>query len=152
MTAFDEFLDVLRQGRAWSGMNNNDEARALMDRVYGERYHSADWQHGKYQLRANLKADQSVGAYAAWITAENPTSGPFQGTSFTWFPGEGGSVAILGIGLDGFGQDTHILGRDRDTVVAGSKRLSRPPSPDDYGQGEAAIFSTRPPPVPEDGL
>lgn len=111
MTAFDEFIDVLTKGRAWTGMNDNDAARSLMQRVYDERYHGAEWQRGKYQLRANLKADDSVGAYGAWITAENPTSGPFQGTSFTWFPGEGGSVAILGIGLDGFGQDTHILGR-----------------------------------------
>lgn len=111
MTAFADFLDALSRGRAWSGMNDNDAARALMDRVYAERYHSADWQRGKYQLRANLKGDENVGAYAAWITAENPTSGPFQGTSVTWFPGEGGTVVTFCIGLDGFGQDTHILGR-----------------------------------------
>jgi len=111
MTAFDEFLDVLINGRAAPTMNDNDGVRTLMDRVYDERYHAADFHKGKYQLRANLKGDDKTGAYAAWITADNATSGPFQGTSFTWFPGDGGTVAILGIGLDGFGQDTHILGR-----------------------------------------
>ena len=50
-------------------------------------------------------------SYAGWITAENPVSGPYQGTSLVWFPGNEGSVAILGIGTDGFGADAHILGR-----------------------------------------
>ena len=33
------------------------------------------------------------------------------GTSFVWFPGDGGSVAVLVIGTAGFGPDAHILGR-----------------------------------------
>ncbi|MGD8859480.1 MAG: AAA family ATPase [Myxococcales bacterium] len=111
MTAFNELLAGMCRGRAWSGMNDNDGARELMWNVYDERCHSAAHHKGKYQVRANLKGDASNAAYAAWITAENPSSGAFQGTSFTWFPGEGGSVAVLCIGTDGFGQDTHILGR-----------------------------------------
>lgn len=111
MTAFAELIDAMVQGRAWTQESPNDAARALMGRVYDERYQSYAWQKSKYQVRANLQVDESSGAYGAWITAENPSSGPFQGTSFTWFPGIGGSVAILCIGLDGFGQDTHILGR-----------------------------------------
>lgn len=111
MTAFDELMAVMIAGRSWSSENRNDSARALMGRVYEERYSGHAWQKAKYQVRANLVGDESIAAYGAWITAENPSSGPFQGTSFTWFPGEGGSVALLCIGLDGFGQDTHILGR-----------------------------------------
>ena len=49
--------------------------------------------------------------YAGWITAANETHGPYQGTSFVWFPGDQGSVAVLVIGTDGFGGDDHILGR-----------------------------------------
>jgi 5-methylcytosine-specific restriction protein B len=110
MSVFEEFMRVLIQGRAWKPDNPNIAARELMDRVYDERYSGHKYQKDKYQRRANLAGEESA-AYGAWITAENPTSGPFQGTSFTWFPGEGGTVAILGIGTDGFGQDTHILGR-----------------------------------------
>lgn len=111
MTAFTDFMAVMLQGRSWSSKAPNDAARELMDRVYDERYSGHAWQRSKYQLRANLERDESNANYAAWITAENPTSGAFQGTSFTWFPGEGGSVAVLCIGTDGWGTDTHILQR-----------------------------------------
>ena len=111
MSSFDELLSAMRQGRDWSGMNDNNVARKLMWSVYDERCHKAAHYRDKYQVRSNLRRDATNAAYSAWITAENPTSGPFQGTSFTWFPGEGGAVAILGIGTDGFGQDTHVLGR-----------------------------------------
>lgn len=51
----------------------------------------------------NLQKKDDSASYAGWITAENPTSGPYQGTSLVWFPGEKGSVAVLVIGTDGFG-------------------------------------------------
>jgi 5-methylcytosine-specific restriction protein B len=111
MTAFQDFMDVMLQGRAWSPANANEAARELMTRVYDERYPAHPWQRDKYKLRANLAGDESSAAYGAWITAENPSSGTFQGTSFTWFPGEGGTVALLCMGIEGFGQDQHILGR-----------------------------------------
>ena len=64
------------------------------------------------QLRVNLQKTPDVSSYAGYITAEgNNPSGPYQGTSFVWFPGDRGSVAALGIGTDGFGADTAILGR-----------------------------------------
>lgn len=111
MTAFDEFMGVLLEGSDWSVTSPNETARELMSRVYEERYAAHAWQRAKYQRRANLAGDESSGAYGAWITAENPSSGPFQGTSFTWFPGKGGAVAVLCLGTDGFGQDSHILHR-----------------------------------------
>src|SRR5690606_6956200 len=54
---------------------------------------------------------EDAASYAGWITADNPPSGPYQGTFLVWFPGEGGSLAVLVIGTDGFGADAHILGR-----------------------------------------
>ena len=83
----------------------------FLNRVYDERLHSARHYRDAYQLRSNLQKKEDAASYAGWITAENPASGPYQGTSFVWFPGEGGSLAVLVIGTDGFGADAHILGR-----------------------------------------
>ena len=121
MTAFDELVAGMAEGRVWSLMGDGDAVRSLLDRVYDERCHSARHYRDAYMLRVNLqkrdqkkddqkKRDDSA-SYAGWITAENPASGPYQGTSFVWFPGEEGSVAVLVIGTDGFGADSHILGR-----------------------------------------
>jgi 5-methylcytosine-specific restriction protein B len=111
MTAFDELIEGMAQGRAWSFMGDSDAVRGLLDRVYGERCHGARHHRDAYQLRVNLQKKEDAASYAGWITAENPTSGPYQGTSFVWFPGDNGSVAVLVIGTDGFGADAHILGR-----------------------------------------
>jgi len=111
MTAFEELLRGMAAGRSWELMGNADTARDLMHRVYEERYHGAAHFKDRFQLRVNLQKKDDAASYAGWITAENPTSGPYQGTSFVWFPGEKGSVAVLVIGTDGFGADTSILGR-----------------------------------------
>lgn len=111
MTAFDELIAAMSQGRAWPLMGDSDAVRGMLDRVYDERCHSARHYRGAYQLRVNLQKKDDAASYAGWITAENPPSGPYQGTSLVWFPGEGGSVAVLVIGTDGFGADAHILGR-----------------------------------------
>ena len=57
-----------------------------------------------------MKGEDQAG-WAGWIPAENPTSGAYQGTSFVWFLGAEGSVAVLCVGTGGFGPDTHILAR-----------------------------------------
>lgn len=111
MTAFQQLIDAMRAGRDWSGMGDPNQARELMTAVYAERYHGAAYYKDRYQLRANLQKNEEAASYAGWITADNPTSGAYQGTSFVWFPGVGGSIAVLVIGTDGFGADSHILGR-----------------------------------------
>lgn len=111
MTAFDELIAGMAEGRGWSRMGDSDGVRALLDSVYNERCHGARHHREAYQLRVNLQKREDAASYAGWITGENPTSGPYQGTSFVWFPGERGSVAVLVIGTDGFGADAHILGR-----------------------------------------
>ena len=91
-------------------MGQPDEVRTLLDEVLDERIHRSD--KGTYQLRVNLQKKPDAASYAGFIIEDgNPTSGPYQGTSFVWFPGDTGSVAALGIGTDGFGADTAILGR-----------------------------------------
>ncbi|NCA70471.1 MAG: AAA family ATPase [Sphingobacteriia bacterium] len=111
MTALRRLLDAMIAGVDWSGMGNPEQARELMAAVYAERYHGAAHHRERYQTRVNLQKKADVASYAGWITADNPSSGAYQGTSFVWFPGTGGSIAVLVIGTDGFGQDTHILGR-----------------------------------------
>jgi len=113
MSAFDDLITAMTQGRAWPTTGDTAAVKALLDRVYDERCHSAKHHRDRYQLRANLqkKKPSEAASYAGWITAENPPSGPYQGTSFVWFPAEQGSVAVLVIGTDGFGADAHILGR-----------------------------------------
>ncbi len=111
MTAFSELIEGMAHGRAWSLMGDSDAVRMLLDRVYEERYHSAKHHRDAYQVRVNLQKKDDAASYAGWITSGNPTSGPYQGTSLVWFPGEQGSVAVLVIGTDGFGTDAHILGR-----------------------------------------
>lgn len=103
MNAFNELLSAMIMGRDWTGMGNHDQARELMARVYAERCHSAAHHRDRYRLRANLQKKDDVAAYAGWITADNPTSVAYQSTSFVWFPGTGGSIAVLVIGTDGFG-------------------------------------------------
>lgn len=111
MRAFQDLIAAMIAGRDWPGMGNSEQARELMTAVYSERYHSAAHFRDRYQQRANLQKKEDVASYAGWITADNPTSGAYQGTSFVWFPGVGGSIAVLVIGTDGFGADSHILGR-----------------------------------------
>lgn len=111
MTAFDELITVMAQGRNAPLFGEPDKVRTLLDRVYEERCHNARHHRDAYQLRVNLQKKEDAASYAGWITADNPSSGPYQGTSLVWFPGEGGSVAVLVIGTDGFGADAHILGR-----------------------------------------
>jgi len=111
MSAMSELTGGMAEGRNWGAMGDSDAVRALLQRVYDERYHSGGYHKDRFQLRVNLQKKDDAASYAGWITAENPTSGPYQGTSFVWFPGEQGSVAVLVIGTDGFGSDTAILGR-----------------------------------------
>jgi 5-methylcytosine-specific restriction enzyme B len=100
----------MEKGAAWELMGQADSIRAVLEEVFDERIHRND--RSDYQLRVNMQAKPDVASYAGIIMEEgNPTSGPYQGTSFVWFPGQGGSVAALVIGTDGFGADTSILAR-----------------------------------------
>ena len=106
---FDKLIDAMAQGRSCPLMGKGDDARELLQAVFEERYHKNDYK--QFQARTNLQLKADAASYAGWITAENPTSGPYQGTSFVWFPGEEGSVAVLVIGTGGFGSDTYILSK-----------------------------------------
>jgi 5-methylcytosine-specific restriction protein B len=109
--AFATLVSGMQAGASWDLMGQAERVKALLTDVFDERIHRNDW--ATYQLRANLQRKPDVASYAGYIVDEgNPTSGPYQGTSFVWFPGtDGGSVVALVVGTDGFGADTAILGR-----------------------------------------
>src|SRR3954454_20355272 len=108
--AFGTLVSAMQDGASWELMGQAEPVKALLEEVFNERIHLGD--RNTYQLRANLQKKPDVASYAGFIVDEgNPTSGPYQGTSFVWFPGDGGSVVALVIGTDGFGADTAILGR-----------------------------------------
>lgn len=111
MGAFEDMVAGMVAGRSWELTGDSDAVRELLWRTYDERYHSAAYHKERFQIRVNLQKKADAASYAGWITAENPPSGPYQGTSFVWMPSETGSVAVLVIGTDGFGCDTGILGR-----------------------------------------
>ena len=111
MAAITELLEGMRRGRGWESAKSNDRVRDLLFSVYDERYHRAEHHKKQYQARVNLQGGGKDANYAGFITEENPKSGPYQGTSFVWFPGDAGSVAVLVVGTDGPGADLHILGR-----------------------------------------
>jgi 5-methylcytosine-specific restriction protein B len=101
----DRLFEILRMGQDWRP--TKEDLRQFLAELFEERYHQSDWK--LFQARPSYMGDDHA-SYAGWILAENPSSGPYQGTSFVWFPGERGSVAVLVIGTAGFGPDVHILG------------------------------------------
>ncbi len=100
-------LDAIAQGRRYAPAK--EQAAQLLADVFAERYHADDWKH--FQARTPLLRGDDQASWAGWILAENPASGAYQGTSFVWFPGDEGSVAVLCVGTGGFGPDAHILAR-----------------------------------------
>jgi len=106
MPATDRLLGGLRDGRSWQPPR--EELRQFLAELFEERYYQQDWKF--FQARPSYMSDDHA-SYAGWILAENPSSGPYQGTSFVWFPGHGDSVAVLVIGTAGFGPDAHMLSR-----------------------------------------
>ena len=90
MSAFSDLLNGMIKGRSWGLFQDRDKVRELMSDVYDERFHKGGHYKDRFQFRVNLQKKADKASYAGWITSENPASGPYQGTSFVWFPGEEG--------------------------------------------------------------
>ncbi|MGA2012963.1 MAG: hypothetical protein ABSH51_20825 [Solirubrobacteraceae bacterium] len=134
---FDHLVAGMCAGSDWDLMGQSDQVKQLLNDVFDERMHRSD--RARYQLRVNLQKKSDVASYAGFIVEEgNPSSGPYQGTSFVWFPGDGGSVVALVIGTDGFGADTAILGRPGLTVAGSGRSLAFTQA----GSGSSLTFST----------
>jgi hypothetical protein len=97
MTAFAKLVDGMQSGTDWQLFGQTESVRDLLNEVFDERIHRND--RGRYQLRVNLQKKPDNASYAGFIVEEgNPRSGPYQGTSFVFFPGEGAVLSHSGSG------------------------------------------------------
>jgi len=60
VSAFDELISGMAEGRGWSLMGEGDAVRELLDRVYDERCHGARHHKAAYQLRVNLQKKEDL--------------------------------------------------------------------------------------------
>jgi 5-methylcytosine-specific restriction enzyme B len=104
-----ELTALIQQGRS------ADESlfKPTIEALFGQRYHKAVWKDLQVRNAYALARDEAEGSvpYAGLIHPDNPTSGPYGGTSLVWFPGEGCSLMGLGIGTRGISPDEGILTR-----------------------------------------
>lgn len=123
--ALGELTALIQMGRS------ADEARIkpAVEALFGQRYHKAAWKDLQVRNAYGLARDDVEGGvpYAGLIHPENPTSGPYGGTSLVWFPGEGSSLIGLGIGTRGISPDEGILTRPghRRRIAALRRYLAR---------------------------
>src|SRR5579871_6440169 len=88
--------------------------RPLLEGLFGERYQKRHFAptivRDAYSLAAG-DAEDGV-PYAGLIHPDNPTSGPYGGTSVVWFPTrDAGSLMGFGVGTRGLAPDEGILTR-----------------------------------------
>src|SRR4051794_27725472 len=85
--------------------------REMVERALGERYPKSVLK--ETQIRdAYALAREDVDAGVPWaglINPDNPTSGPYGGTSLVWFSGETLTLIGLGVGTRGISPDEGIL-------------------------------------------
>ena len=86
--------------------------------IFGERYHKRsgvqlDAERPPFIRNAYGKGGVETEhiAYAGFINPDNPSSGPYGGTSLVWFPREEGCLIDFGIGTRGLSPDEGILTR-----------------------------------------
>ena len=91
MSAFDELINGMVAGREWPAMGDTEAVRALMGRVYDERYHGQKHYKDRYQLRVNLQKKDDSASYAGWITQRTPHQAPTRAPRSSGFRGRQGA-------------------------------------------------------------
>jgi len=91
----------------------NDETKAAVDAIFGDRYHS----RSKYSKRSVLLTQDDKISFAGLVHHDSPDSGVYGGMSLIWFPieadddGNASSLLTFVCGTRGLSPDEHILGR-----------------------------------------
>lgn len=95
------------------GLSAESEINGAIEAVFGERYRASESKDRQIRNAYGLGREGSDGnvPYAGLINPENPTSGPYGGTSLVWFPTNEGVLIGLGIGTRGLSPDEGILTR-----------------------------------------
>ena len=97
----------IQQGRS----ADETQLKPAIEALIAERYHKAVLKNLQIRNAYGLARDETEGGvpYAGLIHPDNPTAGPYGGTSLVWFPGEGCSLMGFGIGTRGISPDEGIL-------------------------------------------
>jgi 5-methylcytosine-specific restriction protein B len=101
--------------------------RPLIQALFGERYQKRHWEPTTARdAYALAEATEGGVPYAGLINPDNPTSGPYGGTSVVWFPTNEGSLIDFGVGTRGLAPDEGILTRPghRRRIAALRRHLS----------------------------
>jgi 5-methylcytosine-specific restriction protein B len=103
--------------------------RSAIEKLFGERYQKRHLEPTSIRDAYALATEAGDGGvpYAGLINPDNPTSGPFGGTSVDWFPSEPGSLIALVVGTRGLAPDEGILTRPghRRRIIALRRHLTR---------------------------
>jgi 5-methylcytosine-specific restriction protein B len=104
-----ELTTLIQQGRS----ADDSRIKPTIEALFGERYHKTAWKDVQVRNAYALARSEAEGGvpWAGLIHPENPTSGPYGGTSLVWFPGDGCSVMGFGVGTRGIAPDEGILTR-----------------------------------------
>jgi 5-methylcytosine-specific restriction protein B len=112
--ALQNLADAIAAGSTTSDAAMLDAMRG----IFGERYHKRSGPHVDYERPPFIRNAYGKGggetehvAYAGFINPENPSSGPYGGTSLVWFPRDEGCLIDFGIGTRGLSPDEGILTR-----------------------------------------
>jgi 5-methylcytosine-specific restriction enzyme B len=109
VSALRELSELIRKGR------NVPEGsiRKTVEALFGERYPKHASKEAQVRDAYALAREDSEGGvpWAGLINPDNPTSGPYGGTSLVWFPGDNTSLIGLVIGTRGISPDEGILTR-----------------------------------------
>jgi 5-methylcytosine-specific restriction enzyme B len=109
MSALRKLASLIIQGRSAP----DGAIRPAVEALFGERYPKNALKDAQIRYAYALGREDSEGGvpWAGLINPDNPTSGPYGGTSLVWFPGETTSLIGLGVGTRGIAPDEGILTR-----------------------------------------
>lgn len=113
--ALQDLANAIAAGTETSDTQMLEVMRGIFGNRYGKRsVRDVDSQDKPPFIRnAYGKAGSATEhvAYAGFINPDNPSSGPYGGTSLVWFPTEEGCLIDFGIGTRGLSPDEGILTR-----------------------------------------
>ncbi len=111
-------LQILADAIAAGSSTSDEVILNAMKGLFGSRYHKRSASHLEHERPPFIRNAYGRGggetehvAYAGFINPENPSSGPYGGTSLVWFPREEGCLIDFGIGTRGLSPDEGILTR-----------------------------------------
>jgi len=93
--------------------------RSVIEKLFGERYQKRYLERTTIRDAYALATETGDGGvpYAGLINSDNPTSGPFGGTSVDWFPSDHRSLIAFVVGTRGLAPDEAFsLAPDTDGV------------------------------------